>query len=286
MNDRLKCLKLSPCSLHTQNNRSLTRIETNHFAKLNIYLCEKLYTFQIVCVFVLNSRFKFKTNCGRDLKTFKTLTPKKKKMIIKRTLLKACNSIRFLPRKRTTRILLMENHMRHSNDMMLSACYVNMFLRSKSIPFACFIIFQWNLFLNIFRKHLYWQWLQGCCLTFFLFPFLYVTMWSESQSMRHKSFPIFFCSSDERYYIPCKYDLNITFPSVWHVLFSSFHCRRGGGRCYVSFENPITKRATFQHKFHEIFHSLPSVLQFFLLLHRNYKIKKNCITENINSSKL
>lgn len=113
-------------------------------------------------------------------------------MIIKRTLLKACNSIRFLPRKRTTRILLMENHMRHSNDMMLSACFANMFLRSKSIPFACFIIFHWNLFLNIFRKHLYWQWLQGCCLTFFLFPFLYVTMWSESQSMRHKSFPIFF----------------------------------------------------------------------------------------------
>lgn len=68
-------------------------------------------------------------------------------MIIKRTLLKACNSIRFLPRKRTTRILLMENHMRHSNDMMLSACYVNICIDSdcKDVVWLFFSFLSYTL---------------------------------------------------------------------------------------------------------------------------------------------
>lgn len=66
---------------------------------------------------------------------------------------------------------------------------------AKSIPFACFIIFHWNLFLNIFRKHLYWQWLQGCCLTFFSFFFpirYYVIRISIDATQKFSNFFLFF----------------------------------------------------------------------------------------------
>lgn len=135
---------------------------------------------------------------------------------------------------------------------------------AKSIPFACFIIFHWNLFLNIFRKHLYWQWLQGCCLTFFFFLLSYTLLCDPNLNR---------CDTKVFQFFSVLQTNVITFRAntIWILhfhrygmcFFSSFHCRRGGGKCYVSFENPITKRATFQHKFHEIFHSLPSVLQFF-----------------------